>query len=101
MIEGKSPEQIRSTFNLPDDLTEDEKMDTLAGIKVPDLHPRLRMLHKLYARRRRELLDKRHKIQGELMALEAAPPLDTMQDLTAAGGERGRGCLLPLSPPAE
>jgi hypothetical protein len=50
MIEGKSPEQIRQTFNLPDDLTEEEKLEP---IKACLDDPRIRLLNRLYARKRK------------------------------------------------
>jgi hypothetical protein len=32
LIEGKSAEQIRETFRLPDDLSEEEKLEPIAGL---------------------------------------------------------------------
>lgn len=55
MIEGKTPEEIRETFHLPDDLTEEEKLEPL---KNTTDDPRIRLLNRLYARKRRELQDK-------------------------------------------
>ncbi|KAL7003441.1 SKP1-like protein 21 [Sarracenia purpurea var. burkii] len=55
MIEGKTPEEIRETFNLPDDLTEEEKLEPLRNITDD---PRIRLLNRLYARKRKELRDK-------------------------------------------
>ncbi|CAI9274048.1 unnamed protein product [Lactuca saligna] len=52
MIEGKTPEEIRHTFHLPDDLTEEEKLEPLR-IRTND--PRIRLLNRLYARKRKEL----------------------------------------------
>ncbi|KAL4575821.1 hypothetical protein LXL04_011908 [Taraxacum kok-saghyz] len=52
MIEGKTPEEIRETFHLPDDLTEEEKLEPLR-IRTHD--PRIRLLNRLYARKRQEL----------------------------------------------
>lgn len=52
MIEGKTPEEIRHTFHLPDDLTEEEKLEPLR-IRTDD--PRIRLLNRLYARKRKEL----------------------------------------------
>lgn len=49
MIEGKSPEEIRSTFNLPDDLTEEEKLEPL---KSGLADARIKLLNKLYAKKR-------------------------------------------------
>ncbi|KAK8940989.1 SKP1-like protein 21 [Platanthera zijinensis] len=52
MIEGKTPEEIRNTFHLPDDLTEEEKLEPL---KNTTDDPRIRLLNRLYARKRKEL----------------------------------------------
>uniref|UniRef100_A0A5B6ZP34 Putative SKP1-like protein 21 isoform 2 n=1 Tax=Davidia involucrata TaxID=16924 RepID=A0A5B6ZP34_DAVIN len=52
MIEGKTPEEIRETFHLPDDLTEEEKLEPL---KNTTDDPRIRLLNRLYARKRKEL----------------------------------------------
>ncbi|GMP70279.1 hypothetical protein CsSME_00029201 [Camellia sinensis var. sinensis] len=55
MIEGKTPEEIRETFNLPDDLTEEEKLEPLRNITDD---PRIRLLNRLYARKRKELKER-------------------------------------------
>lgn len=55
IIEGKTPEEIRETFHLPDDLTEEEKLEPL---KNTTDDPRIRLLNRLYARKRKELQDK-------------------------------------------
>ncbi|VFQ74738.1 unnamed protein product [Cuscuta campestris] len=52
MIEGKNPEEIRNVFHLPDDLTEEEKLEPLKNT-MDD--PRIRLLNRLYARKRKEL----------------------------------------------
>ena len=49
MIEGKSPEQIRGIFNLPDDLTEEEKLEPIRNV---DEDARIRLLNRLYAKKR-------------------------------------------------
>ncbi len=41
--------QIREAFNLPDDLTEEEKLEPVRNL-VDD--PRLRLLNRLYAKKR-------------------------------------------------
>ncbi|XP_052204242.1 SKP1-like protein 21 isoform X3 [Diospyros lotus] len=56
MIEGKTPEEIRETFNLPDDLTEEEKLEPLRNITDD---PRIRLLNRLYARKRKELRERK------------------------------------------
>ncbi|XAR63050.1 hypothetical protein NMG60_11022852 [Bertholletia excelsa] len=55
MIEGKTPEEIRETFHLPDDLTEEEKLEPLKNMTDD---PRIRLLNRLYARKRRELKER-------------------------------------------
>ncbi|PKA48044.1 SKP1-like protein 21 [Apostasia shenzhenica] len=55
MIEGKTPEEIRETFHLPDDLTEEEKLEPLQNT-CDD--PRIRLLNRLYARKRKELKER-------------------------------------------
>jgi len=48
MIEGKTPEEIRETFHLPDDLTEEEKLEPLKNTADD---PRIRLLNRLYAKK--------------------------------------------------
>lgn len=55
IIEGKTPEEIRETFQLPDDLTEEEKLEPLRNITDD---PRIRLLNRLYARKRQELKER-------------------------------------------
>ncbi|KAH9677745.1 SKP1-like protein 21 [Citrus sinensis] len=55
IIEGKTPEEIRETFHLPDDLTEEEKLEPLNNVTDD---PRIRLLNRLYARKRKELKER-------------------------------------------
>ncbi|MQM12945.1 hypothetical protein Taro_045870 [Colocasia esculenta] len=55
MIEGKTPEEIRETFHLPDDLTEEEKLEPLRNTTDD---PRIRLLNRLYAKKRKELKER-------------------------------------------
>lgn len=55
IIEGKTPEEIREIFHLPDDLTEEEKLEPL---KNATDDPRIRLLNRLYARKRKELKER-------------------------------------------
>ncbi|KAJ0966662.1 hypothetical protein J5N97_023579 [Dioscorea zingiberensis] len=68
MIEGKSPEEIRDTFHLPDDITEEEKLEPL---KNPTDDPQIRLLNRLYARKRKELKERKKlkdvEVKGELV----------------------------------
>ncbi|KAJ8554415.1 hypothetical protein K7X08_025093 [Anisodus acutangulus] len=56
VIEGKTPEEIRETFHLPDDLTEEEKLEPLRNMTDD---PRIRLLNRLYARKRKELNERK------------------------------------------
>lgn len=56
MIEGKTPEEIRETFHIPDDLTEEEKLEP---IKHATDDPHIRLLNRLYARKRKELKERK------------------------------------------
>lgn len=51
---GRSPEQIRETFGLVDDLTEEEKLDP-----IPGKGDRIRLLNRVNEKRRKALLAKR------------------------------------------
>ncbi|XWS77018.1 hypothetical protein CRYUN_Cryun01aG0227700 [Craigia yunnanensis] len=55
IIEGKTPEEIREIFHLPDDLTEEEKLEPLKNT-IDD--PRIRLLNRLYAKKRKELKER-------------------------------------------
>ncbi|CAL0315071.1 unnamed protein product [Lupinus luteus] len=55
IIEGKSPEEIRDIFHIPDDLTEEEKLEPLKNITDD---PRIRLLNRLYAKKRKELKER-------------------------------------------
>ncbi|KAB2597706.1 SKP1-like protein 21 [Pyrus ussuriensis x Pyrus communis] len=63
IIEGKTPEEIREIFHLPDDLTEEEKLEPL---KNSTDDPRIRLLNRLYARKRRELQEREKLKNAEL-----------------------------------
>ncbi|GER26439.1 SKP1-like 21 [Striga asiatica] len=67
VIEGKSPEEIREIFHLPDDLTEVfllisssmlSQEEKLEPIKNTMDDPRIRLLNRLYARKRKELKER-------------------------------------------
>ncbi|PWZ53885.1 SKP1-like protein 20 [Zea mays] len=55
IIEGKTPEEIRDIFHLPDDLTEEEKLEPLKNVNDD---PRIRLLNRLYAKKRKELQER-------------------------------------------
>lgn len=54
-IERKTPEEIRETFHLPDDLTEEEKFEPLRNTTDD---PGIRLSNRLYARKRKELRER-------------------------------------------
>ncbi|XP_010229335.1 SKP1-like protein 21 isoform X1 [Brachypodium distachyon] len=62
IIEGKTPEEIRDIFHLPDDLTEEEKLEPLKNINDD---PRIRLLNRLYAKKRKELQE-RQKLKVDI-----------------------------------
>ncbi|KAL1192136.1 SKP1-like protein 20 [Cardamine amara subsp. amara] len=68
IIEGKTPEEIREIFHLPDDLTEEEKLEPLKNT-MDD--PRIRLLNRLYAKKRKEL-----KERERLKNVEVEEPVD-------------------------
>ncbi|KAK3136628.1 hypothetical protein QOZ80_5BG0439660 [Eleusine coracana subsp. coracana] len=55
IIGGKSPEEVRDIFHLPDDLTEEEKLEPLENINDD---PTIRLLNRLYAKKRKELQER-------------------------------------------
>eukprot|EP00271_Cylindrocystis_brebissonii_P010465 TRINITY_DN2665_c0_g1_i2.p1 TRINITY_DN2665_c0_g1~~TRINITY_DN2665_c0_g1_i2.p1 ORF type:complete len:285 (-),score=54.14 TRINITY_DN2665_c0_g1_i2:255-1076(-) len=69
MIEGKTPEEIRETFHLPDDLTEEEKLEP---VKNTTYDPRIKALNTLYARKRK-MLKERKAIEVGYCSLSAGP----------------------------
>ncbi|XP_068488169.1 SKP1-like protein 21 isoform X1 [Phaseolus vulgaris] len=63
IIEGKSPEEIREIFHLPDDLTEvsgacENTEEKLEPLKNTTDDPRIRLLNRLYAKKRKELKER-------------------------------------------
>ncbi|XP_047156371.1 SKP1-like protein 21 isoform X2 [Vigna umbellata] len=63
IIEGKSPEEIREIFHLPDDLTEvsgacENSEEKLEPLKNTTDDPRIRLLNRLYAKKRKELKER-------------------------------------------
>lgn len=56
IIEGRTPEEIREIFHLPDDLTEEEKLEPLRNATND---PRIRLLNRLYAKKRKELKEQK------------------------------------------
>ncbi|XP_073288690.1 SKP1-like protein 21 isoform X1 [Primulina huaijiensis] len=86
VIEGKTPEEIREIFHLPDDLTEEEKLEP---IKNTMDDPRIRLLNRLYARKRKEL--KEREIQRSVEVEEEHADERSVDDLLSFinGGEGG------------
>ncbi|XP_071734276.1 SKP1-like protein 20 [Rutidosis leptorrhynchoides] len=63
MIQGKTAEQIRETFHIVDDLTEEEKLEPL---KIRTNDPRVRLLNRLYAKKRKQLKARKDAINAEI-----------------------------------
>ncbi|KAI3832262.1 hypothetical protein MKX03_011977 [Papaver bracteatum] len=86
MIDGKKPDEIRETFNLPDDLTEEEKLEPL--INIVD-YPQIRLLNRLYARKRKELKEKEKQTNAEveLKQVEDERPVDDLLSFINGGGK--------------
>ncbi|KAI0489307.1 hypothetical protein KFK09_029149 [Dendrobium nobile] len=62
IIEGRTPEEIREIFHLPDDLTEEEKLEPLRNATND---PRIRLLNRLYAKKRKELKERQRMKDDE------------------------------------
>lgn len=90
IIEGKTPEEIRETFHLPDDLTEEEKLEPLRNMTDD---PRIRLLNRLYARKRKELKE-REKVKNIEVAEECMDKR-SVDDLLSFinGGDRDSKCV--------
>ncbi|GMH41799.1 hypothetical protein BSKO_09709 [Bryopsis sp. KO-2023] len=95
LISGKTPEEIRATFNLPDDLTEEEKLEP---VPFGTDEPRIRLLNRLYAKKRRELAERKAKearaAQGLPKEVERGPPAedtrsvdDLLKFIESGGGD--------------
>ncbi|KAL3524294.1 hypothetical protein ACH5RR_017128 [Cinchona calisaya] len=90
IIEGKTPEEIRETFHLPDDLTEEEKLEPLRNLTDD---PRIRLLNRLYARKRKELRE-REKIKNFEVEEEQLVDKRSVDDLLSfinGGDEESKG----------
>ncbi|XP_012090226.1 SKP1-like protein 21 isoform X2 [Jatropha curcas] len=85
IIEGKTPEEIRETFHLPDDLTEEEKLEPLRNITDD---PRIRLLNRLYARKRKELKE-REKMKNVEVEEERVDERSVDDLLSFINGEDG------------
>ncbi|KAG9135426.1 hypothetical protein Leryth_007183 [Lithospermum erythrorhizon] len=95
MIEGKTPEEIREIFHLPDDLTEEEKLEPLKNT-MDD--PRIRLLNRLYARKRKELKEKERlkNAQNEEEIVDDRP-LDDLLSFINGGNGDPKGPVAPKS----
>ncbi|XP_039042583.1 SKP1-like protein 21 isoform X2 [Hibiscus syriacus] len=85
IIEGKSPEEIREIFHLPDDLTEEEKLEPL---KNTTDDPRIRLLNRLYAKKRKELKE-RQKLKNDEVEEERADDRSVDDLLSFINGDNG------------
>ncbi|XP_074592733.1 LOW QUALITY PROTEIN: SKP1-like protein 21 [Curcuma longa] len=87
MIEGKTPEEIRETFHLPDDLTEEEKLEPLKNVNDD---PRIRLLNRLYAKKRKELKE-RQKLKDIEAEEEKKDERSVDEILSFINGEDSKG----------
>ncbi|KAF2315298.1 hypothetical protein GH714_038755 [Hevea brasiliensis] len=85
IIEGKNPEEIREIFHLPDDLTEEEKLEPL---KNTTDDPRFRLLNRLYAKKRKELKE-RQKLKNVVVEEESVDDRSVDDLLSFINGESG------------
>ncbi|KAE7999489.1 hypothetical protein FH972_003912 [Carpinus fangiana] len=86
IIEGKTPEEIREIFHLPDDLTEEEKLEPL---KNSTDDPRIRLLNRLYARKRKELKerDKLKSVEAEEERVDDRSVDDLLSFINGGNGD--------------
>ncbi|GLT62488.1 hypothetical protein SLA2020_351250 [Shorea laevis] len=93
IIEGKTPEEIREIFHLPDDLTEEEKLEPL---KNSTDDPRIRLLNRLYARKRKELKerDKLKSVEAEEELVDDRSVDDLLSFINGGNGD-SKGVKLP------
>ncbi|KAK2650285.1 hypothetical protein Ddye_017774 [Dipteronia dyeriana] len=87
IIEGKTPEEIREIFHLPDDLTEEEKLEPLKNITDD---PRIRLLNRLYAKKRKELKE-RERIKNVEAEEERVDDRSVDDLLSFINGEDSKG----------
>uniref|UniRef100_A0A0D9VND6 SKP1 component dimerisation domain-containing protein n=1 Tax=Leersia perrieri TaxID=77586 RepID=A0A0D9VND6_9ORYZ len=87
IIEGKTPEEIRDIFHLPDDLTEEEKLEPLKNINDD---PRIRLLNRLYAKKRKELQE-RQKLKDVQIQEEQKDERSLDEILCFINGDGGSG----------
>ncbi|KAK1653960.1 hypothetical protein QYE76_071765 [Lolium multiflorum] len=87
IIEGKTPEEIRDIFHLPDDLTEEEKLEPLKNINDD---PRIRLLNRLYAKKRKELQE-RQKLKDIQVQQEHKDERSLDELLCFINGDGGSG----------
>ncbi|KAI5421796.1 SKP1-like protein 20 [Lathyrus oleraceus] len=88
IIEGRSPEEIRDIFHLPDDLTEEEKLEPLRNITDD---PRIRLLNRLYAKKRKELKE-RERIKNVEVEEEHVDERSVDDLLSFINGNDGEFC---------
>ncbi|GAA0170591.1 ubiquitin-protein ligase [Lithospermum erythrorhizon] len=86
IIEGKSPEEIRGIFHIPDDLTEEEKLEPLKNTMEDS---RIRLLNRLYARKRKELKERENlkNAQNEEECVDNRPLDDLLSFINGGNGD--------------
>ncbi|KAG5395932.1 hypothetical protein IGI04_017746 [Brassica rapa subsp. trilocularis] len=91
IIEGKSPEEIRDIFHLPDDLTEEEKLEPLKNT-MDD--PRIRLLNRLYAKKRKELKERERLKNVEVEEHVDERSVDDLLSFINGRGVEDTGCRM-------
>ncbi|XP_062195168.1 SKP1-like protein 21 isoform X2 [Phragmites australis] len=87
IIGGKTPEEVRDIFHLPDDLTEEEKLEPLENINDD---PTIRLLNRLYAKKRKELQE-RQKLKDVQVQEEQKDERSLDEILCFINGDGGSG----------
>ncbi|KAL6843324.1 hypothetical protein ACP4OV_027037 [Aristida adscensionis] len=86
-IGGKTPEEVRDIFHLPDDLTEEEKLEPLENINDDRT---IRLLNRLYAKKRKELQE-RQKLKDVQVQEEQKDERSLDEILCFINGDGGSG----------
>eukprot|EP00887_Chlorella_sp_A99_P005072 scaffold36.g5072.t1 len=92
---GKTPEQIREAFRLPDDLTEEEKLEPLRTMTDD---PRIRMLNRLYAKKRKELAQRKRAAAAKV---NDDRPIDELLSFIEAEADKSKAAAGGAKPRAK
>jgi hypothetical protein len=75
IIGKRSPEEIRDMFHVSDDLTEEEKLEPIRNVTND---PSIRLLNRLYAKKKKELLEEPGRIKMNVEVEEDERSLDDL-----------------------